>query len=281
MKLDNSCFSYKELTLHDGLGVWDDVVDCCYVLLMANSSREKQIMEQIQSVPVSRVIFQINQGFRKCNKPFLKAQQTNYDLVHAFQTCFQHALSNKYKRILVLEDDCSFDNRIRDPYILNSIRHFLKTTNPDIYHLGSPLFFPNPLYVFNEHIRVLPGLHFLTAHACIYNQRHMLSYINHLQKHSLGHADNYNCTSKLLYTYKIPLAYQIFPHTENSNYWNHGIYGYNLLKFFILGRLNLHKQPQPGFDILYSFCKGFVFVYIAFFVMLFILLKQFTKSIYN
>ena len=106
----DSCYYYREYKLPKGN--LDSTVDCTYVLIMHDSPREDQIYQHIMKAePTSRVIFQYNYGYKKCNKS-LRKNKPNIDLEHAVKTMFKHALDSGYKRILVLEDDCEFDERI-------------------------------------------------------------------------------------------------------------------------------------------------------------------------
>ena len=118
-----NCYYYDEYTL-GSVGSLDSVVDCTYVLIMTNSSRKEQIKQQLQYAGLtSNIIFQYNRGYKTCDKQ-LKHNKPNYDLCHANQTAFKHALNRGYNRILLLEDDCEFDSRIQDPKILSDINHF-------------------------------------------------------------------------------------------------------------------------------------------------------------
>ena len=56
------CYSYKIQTNKNNVHntYWNEVVQCCYVLIMENSSREKQIAEQIKKLPSNLIIFQYN-----------------------------------------------------------------------------------------------------------------------------------------------------------------------------------------------------------------------------
>jgi hypothetical protein len=96
-------------------GNFDSCIDCTYVLIMEGSPREKHIREEVAKAGItSRVIYQYNKGYKKCRKN-LRVQKTNYDLEHALKNAFRDALDRGYVRILVLEDDCEFDDRIKNP----------------------------------------------------------------------------------------------------------------------------------------------------------------------
>ena len=124
----SDCYRTKSYTIDKGN--YDGVIECTYVLLMENSKREEQILRQIEDAKVtSKVVIQYNKGYKKCEKN-LKVNRPNYDLVHALKNVFKHALDRGYSRIIVLEDDCQFDESIRDPVVVNDLRTFFGSTRP-------------------------------------------------------------------------------------------------------------------------------------------------------
>lgn len=256
MSEQNSCYYYKSVHRTEYERVWDCVIDCCYILVMEHSKRIESILKQIESIPVSQVIFQFNKGFKTCKKLDLKKQQSNYDICHANKQCFQHALDHGYQRVLVLEDDCLFDDRIHDVSILHSIRNFLVKKNPMVYNLGPCPFIANPFYIFNDHIHAFAAQ---SAHAMIYDKRYMLTYIQDVTQDRifLNHIDAYNSLNMCSYTYKKPIAYQLYTDTENSQTM---VWGLNpFIQSYIVKPLQLDKKHQPGFDIIFLFGKWFLF----------------------
>lgn len=223
-------------------GNFDTSIDCTYVLIMEDSPREETLRKHVETAHItSRVVYQYNKGYKKCHKN-LKFQKPNYDLEHSLRNAFKDALSRGYERILVLEDDCEFDERIHDPNIIVDVNKFLLTNNPEVYTLGS--FFPviNPFTVSN-HQRLL--LNF-SSHAIIYNKTYMKWFIDN--ECILGHVDlNTNrCWSK--FTYKLPLAYQKTAPTENTK---HGWSGwYELLDALVYTPAGININVQPGYDLI-------------------------------
>src|SRR5210317_1161689 len=127
----SECYRFvEEVSKHTGNFV--ECIDCMYVLLMEGTDREAQVREHIKEAGItSKVIYQYNKGYRECKKN-LRVQATNYDLEHALKNAFRDALAKGYKRIIVLEDDCEFDERIKNPEIINDVCSFLIHQNPKI-----------------------------------------------------------------------------------------------------------------------------------------------------
>lgn len=237
----SDCYYTKSYTIDSGN--YDGVIECTYILLMENSKREEQIIHQVENAQVTnQVVIQYNKGYKNCEKN-LRANKPNYDLVDALKNVFKHALEQGYSRIIVLEDDCQFDERIRDPVVVNDLRTFLKKRDPQIYNLGTTLSLTSPLDILlhNKNQRLL---YTTCAHAVIYNKKYMDSAIH--RKFMLGHVDFEHNRTWSKYTYMYPLAYQIFTETENAKEgWG---YVYFLLDKLLFKPLKLDEQVQPGFD---------------------------------
>ena len=222
------------------LGNFDSCIDCTYVLLMEGTPRETQIREQVTRAGVtSRVVYQYNKGFKKCHKN-LRVQKTNYDLEHAMKRAFRDALGKGYERILVLEDDCEFDDRIRNPMIIDDVCGFLMRKNPDVYTLGSFMPVVNPL-AFSNHQRLLWNA---GSHAVIYNEKYMRWLINN--DCMFGHVDFETNRHWSKFTYKLPLAYQKVTHTENvENSWK---IPFKILNTLVFKPAGIDTEVQPGYD---------------------------------
>ena len=237
----SDCYTLKEV--RGPSGSMDSCIDCTYVLIMEGSMREAQIKEQVATAGLtSKVIFQYNRGYKKCKKN-LRIQKSNYDLEHALKNIFAHALKSGYERILVLEDDCEFDERIRNPEVIHDVKTFLLEKNPSVYSLGSFMLLPNPLDVLTGSKNQLL-LYNTASHAVVYNR----TYMEWLSENDcmLGHVDFETNRHMSKYTYKIPLAYQKIEKTENAQEgWG---YVYPLIEMLLVRPLNLAHQVQPGYD---------------------------------
>jgi hypothetical protein len=77
----------------------------------------------------------------------------------------------------------------------------------------------------------------------------------------------------------MPLCYQTYPNTENKLTWSEKdnfLIGY--LKETVITMLNLDKEPEPGFTILYCFAK-LLFLFMVF-IIIFALFKA-SKTVYK
>jgi hypothetical protein len=256
----SECYRFvEEVSKHTGN--FDECIDCMYVLLMEGTDREAQVREHIKEAGItSKVIYQYNKGYRECKKN-LRVQATNYDLEHALKNAFRDALAKGYKRIIVLEDDCEFDERIKNPEIINDVCSFLIHQNPKIYTLGSIIPVVNPLDVLthSRHHRLL--LNF-GSHCIIYNAE----YMKWLTRNDcmLGHVDFETNRHISKYTYKIPLAYQKMVLTENvKEGWD---ILYKILNTLIFSPAGVTTRVQPGYDYIKKWFE--TFVVIIFFIMI-------------
>ena len=223
-------------------GNFDSCIDCTYVLIMEGSDREKHIREEILKAGItSRVVYQYNKGYNKCHKN-LRVQKTNYDLEHALKNAFRDALDKGYERILVLEDDCEFDDRIKNPMIIDDVCRFLTSENPHVYTLGSFLPVVNPL-TFSNHQRLLYNG---GSHAIIYNNTYMEWLIDN--DCMLGHVDFETNRHWSKFTYKLPLAYQRVVPTENTKEGWGGYY--EVLDFLMFKPMGIDRDVQPGYDLI-------------------------------
>ena len=142
---DNSkCYTFKEINVSEGL--FDNVIDCCYVLVLEGSERESTINDRlsIMGYPCKKIRIQYNKGFRNCEK-VLKEQKTNYDIIDANNNVFLDAKKNKFKNIMVLEDDFIFTDRVKNPEIIKDVENLFDSMDVNIFNLGPILFIYNPL----------------------------------------------------------------------------------------------------------------------------------------
>lgn len=237
----DSCYYYRDYQLPNGN--LDPSVDCTYVLIMHDSPREHQIYQHItKAEPTSKIVFQYNYGYKKCEK-FLRENKPNIDLEDAVKTIFKHALERGYKRILVLEDDCEFDERITDPEVYQDLNMFLMKNNPSVYNFGSifPIVSPFDIISNKQHQLILCNF---TAHATIYNDKYMKYAIDH--DFMLGHADFETNRHVSKYTHNTPLAYQKVEKTENASkgWW----YIWDFIENVIVKPYGIDKKVQPGYD---------------------------------
>lgn len=252
------CYTIK--TIYNDTGLFDDAIDCAYVILCCGNrpKREDHVMRQLNVFKPCKTIKLIyNNGYR-CKFKNLVKKQSDHDLLDALLYTFKDAI--QYEKILVLEDDFQIDGRILDPVHYTEVSEFLKNNDVHVYGIGN-MGCPYICDMFSTHQR----MNMMTwAHAIFYSRYYrsnVISYTNSKQNQSnLG--PNW-ATDRIwnefqhitLYRYYKPLCYQLFTRTENSRNWGQSpilkefMYSITMLKYKILG---MDKSPQPGFDIIYN-----------------------------
>jgi hypothetical protein len=248
---NTKCYTFKHIEYQSGL--LDETVDCTYVIHLENNGRLEHILSELETFkPTKRCCIVFNKGFKKCNKRLIE-QASYQDLTDAFLQCFKHARMNGYKNILILEDDFIFSKEILQEHHRSHIHRFLKANahTEFVYYLGLIPIIAYPttdLYTYNS-------IRGLCAHAAIYSEKCIQMY----SKLPTDYTDwdiNIERYIKNRYFYYKPLCYQTWPETENKTTW-HKKDGILLatIKYNIINLLNLHKAPEPGFTVLYSFAK--------------------------
>ena len=258
----SDCYYYEYIKLPSGS--LDPSIDHLYVLTMHESPRIPVIKDQVKKAGiVSNVTIQYNYGYKNCHKE-LKQNKPNYDMMHALQKLFRHALSKGYKRIMILEDDCQFDERVRDPEVIDDLNSFFIQKDPQVYNFASGFGIVNPLDVLlhNKHQLVL---YMYLAHCVVYNQDY-IQYAAHNEFKTHSPDDEFNIALSK-YVYHKPLAYQILGETENFKYGGWGIISY-LHKYVIFPIFPLNRSVQPAFDNVKLFSD-----YLSVILFLFIILK--------
>ena len=194
----------------------DSCVDRGYLLTMTHSTRP-YLEQWAKYIPTSKIIVQSNVGFKQCTKQLPLQNHVN-DISHALCNVFQHALRNRYQRILVLEDDFCF----ADTHSNTDIRRictFLNRpeTNVDIYSLGTPICLGRPSrYIF--HVRLYQHL---SAHAIIYSQYYMREYITAFEvaivaQQKFACDEFWNTRHFNMFHYYKPICFQLYIPTDNS-----------------------------------------------------------------
>lgn len=241
-----NCYTFE--TLEYEKGIYDESIDCTYILTMENSfDRHKNIKEQLKKcVPTKKIYIVINKGFSVCEKN-LKKNISNHDLIHANLNVFKHANGKKYSNILVLEDDFYMENRVNDNINIKYINNFCLKHKDFSFSLslGSGIILMLP-YSYSFHRPML----FFGTQAMIHSQQFRKNTIKNEQKlYKTGDWDN--CLNFKLdtYSYNKPLITQTFPETENQKNW--GLKKIHWLTVGSLKLLKMDKRTQPGWDIVY------------------------------
>lgn len=240
-------------------------VDTAVVLIMESSTQEERLLSQFRQYPICRnIIFQYNRGFRKCPKKCVST--TTEDILHAVCQACRHVPE---KPILILEDDAVFR-----PQLITHARYvdeFLRTPSWDLYSLGS-----NPLVclpTLGRHVRVpiMGGAHAVFISAELSTKLQSKKYLQQIR----SRMSKYGCVKDVSlsslarsYMYKVPLAVQPHPITDNARLWMNPIF-----KVFIK-LTNAERDGRRLYDMCHAtrfiggciptaFIVGFLVVYIG------------------
>ena len=204
----------------------------------------------------------------------LHEQIVPYDITDSFFNIIEHSLENNYENILILEDDFIFDDKIKDKKIINEIKSFIIENKDDTFYFNlGPLpilFYPN-LNLFNNIYRG----YFDVGTQCVIYSKSIRKEIIKNKSIPILYYDIFLTNNFKHYFYKYPLCYQLYSNTNNSAYWNQN----NIFWNSLLNILNLDKNPQPGYDILYY--TIFVLHYIFFsIVIIYVIYLVYIKIFY-
>lgn len=204
------CYYYKYIKQKNG--IFENIVDAVFILLMENSKREHDIFKQLDKYNLhSNVIIQYNKGFNLCKKKLLK-NYTHYDLMDANFQVFNYSIEKNYNNILILEDDFIITKNIYKKEYVNAISNFVKNKDYNVLSLGA---FPYIKQCFGKYISKC--FYITCAQAIIYNKKYFQIFKNRIKKYK--HVDDFKNVSKLYMT-NIPIIIQPFPITENMKNWS-------------------------------------------------------------
>ncbi len=255
----NNKHSYRYEYIQSNTGLFDNYIECVYILTMENSNRREHYMDQLKLYNShSKIIIQHNKGFKKCKKNLYK-QNTINDLNDAYYHTFLHAKSNNYNNIIIFEDDFFFDGI--DKNDINDICQFITNNDYHIYNLGPGLNISFP-HTFKHHYSLLSTC----THGVIYNIKYIDFFINKYNEGFDMMCDNiWNSLDILKFKYYKPICFQLFPITENIKNWPLS----NLAIFFI-NILKLDKMHRPGFTILNIFGYIISFIILVLYVLIYL-----------
>lgn len=265
-------------------GLFDSCCLQAYVLCLDQPKKIRRVRKELDKhKPHSRTYIQLNKGFKKCSKPHLPVQKTQYDLFDSLCYAFTHALKaldNHEGHILVFEDDFYFGSEHTQNDV-ESVSQFILSSKPDVYNLGpfAPVrMFPFGLSFGKDH---LIHRYYMGTHAMIYSSGYMNYVLNNrktLENKYNGHVDRiwdgFN-----LYAYKNPIVFQPFPCTANMRNWSESGSGFEvtcqMFKFFDLDRSNKYWSIGGTFVSLINLPRSHILTY----GMLFIILFTVTSSV--
>jgi hypothetical protein len=260
MEIDPSCYTFKRMEVEKGL--FDSSVDATYVITLEGNGRYERIIEELKKYHPTRIVYiMTNRGYKRCKKNLHK-DISIYDLTDAFINVFKHANMESYKNILVLEDDFMFSEKLFDQRILSTVNQFIsaRTDTYFIYLLGVMPQIMIP-YDSSHYIPVESG----GMHAVVYSRLFRDKAIEDDNNTVIGDWDLYGKKTYNRYTYHEPLAYQLFPVTDNSLAWFENKEFVRLLHY-ILKMFKLDIQVEPGYSIFYILSKSLFYILILFFI---------------
>ena len=224
---NRKCYYYEKIERQKTKGIFDNVIDAVFIILLEGSKREENVRKQLKEYNLhSNIIIQYNKGYKKCNKE-LEKQETNFDLLDANYQIFETSKKMGYKNILVLEDDFLITPNINKTEYVESIKKIIDKDEYNLISLGG-MFFMVGIKDINM---TVPGV--LThAQAVIYSKRYFDLFMNKYY-YEFKHADEFTLVDKK-YLSKIPIIIQSFPETENKKNWPK----VNLYLWNILNKIN-------------------------------------------
>lgn len=219
-------------------------VDATYIIhLESDTKRYADIREQLNLYHPTRTVHIVyNKGFKRCDKP--NVSNTVEDLVDVCVYVMNDA--QKYKTILLLEDDFMFNPRIREH--TKNIDEFVSTHSQFIYRLGC---LPSIQVPYNRYTYV--GLS-LGTHAVLFSK----SIREKLMRPPRMDWDLYLNYASPNFMYYMPLCYQLFPQTENQKNWGKdGAVSAMVAPIVIwfMKTVRLDQQVSPGYPLMYAASK--------------------------
>jgi hypothetical protein len=272
-----SCYRFEELNFDNSLF---ESVDVTYIIHLENNGRLENVMDQLNKFkPSKKCIIVHNLGYKKCSKPHLPQQSSNFDLLDVNLEIMKDAKKRDLKNVMVLEDDFFFDNDV-----FNHSKHvdqfiWKKENIPIVYFPGNIPLIQCPIEPFHNRLFL-----FGVSHCVIYNKPLYLDVLskNSIFENTINHMDCFYLQYKC-YNYYKPICFQLFPETENQKEWF-----LSFLMVFLVKMILLDKQHQPGFTILYilsyilSFFLLLMLIYFLYSYILKPIMKtKFTKNIFT
>jgi hypothetical protein len=239
---------YEIETLHNKKPLLT-TVDATYIIHLKGNGRYENVKKQLQQYSFTKKVhIVVNEGYKKGKKPNIHSPAK--DLIDAYLYCMKDA--QKYNTILILEDDFIVGKEFEQH--IDGIHTFVNSHTHFVYRLGC---FPFVMVPYDIHqYRGFSG----GSHAVIYSK----SVRKELLTYTIDQIDDWDVLLNhitLNYIYYTPIVYQLLPETENQKQWA----DYNFILHFFAGifinmiqLLHLDTQVEPGYSILYWYCKSMV-----------------------
>jgi hypothetical protein len=271
-------YNFKKIIFNNGF--LEKSVDVTYIIHLEGNGRYSDIQKQLSEYhPTNIVYILFNKGYKKSNKK-LFIDKPPLDLVDAFLEVFKHADIKNYNNILILEDDFIFSKKMKEINHQNNVNNIISKLNNKnfLYYLGCLPGLMIPYDFYNYKIYRSAG-----THAVIYSKKNRIETLK-IDQPTIKDWDHFNGKGFRL-TYYTPLCYQLFPHTDNSDYWgsqDDSISHKNGIKLFkyTLKLYGLDKKVEPGTSLYYYIAKfSFYIIFIIFFIFIFIIYQLIQKKV--
>jgi len=228
-------------------------VDAAYVIHLEGNGRLDSVREQLAKNPVAALVHIVhNKGYKKTGKKLPK-QSPSHDLVDAYKYVFADAEGKGYGNILVLEDDFFFREDLTAADVAEVNKFVRNNSNRRmVYHLGCIPALMVPVDTRGNYM--IAGS---STHAAVYTKKMRKYVLNY--KGVIDDWDWFITFATPRFAYTRPLAYQLYPETENSNNWM-TLLGITYLVKIWIRILKLDVQPEPGYSICYFVAKSMFYL---------------------
>lgn len=272
MEENKKCITFNQFIPSSNHNAMNDCIDATYVIHLENNGRMENIQKQLDFyAPTDTIFIVVNKGFRKCEKTLPK-QQPPHDLVDMYLQIFKHAEENDIQgNILILEDDFIWSTEIKRLNI-SSISNFLNAYKEKeiAYHLGVIPFMHIPVNFYNNYLLLGGG-----SHSVIYTKP-VRQRILKTDASVIHDWDIFLNSYITRYYYYMPLCYQLFPETDNQQYWGihnpiYHLFSYPMISLYRF--LELDRKAEPGFSIFYylSVIPLYMIILLVFLILFFIM----------
>ena len=290
--MESDCYTIKEIptpwsignspsTLNKSFSPILPGVDAVIIMTMdsrngrARAHRLMRKYGRIIATLCPRAYFQVNKGYKRCHKH--NVLYPHADLVHATLQAFR--TTKKFNNILLMEDDAIFETvGLKLRVALKRVGEFIVRRQQDkkpfnTYNLGAIAHALLPCGQGLHHRRIIGYLGATQANIWSREARNAVLQSIDISSYPSGaiqHIDNPKFVPQLekyAFTYKRPIATQIFPKTDNSNHW--AVFGVDrdgwkrhandVARKFVrnfIKTLQIDHRTQPGWNILYGYGLG-------------------------
>jgi hypothetical protein len=285
-------YTIKLYDINGRTPLFDESIDATFIITLKESTeRHKLMTEELNKyIPTSKIFIVYGQSYKQVSKS-LNNQYISYsyeDLLKSNLIIFDIADKLLYKKILILEDDFVFSDRLQNPLIIENFNLFLNTTHLDLYTMGSMPFIIKEDYGYHFKIE-----DFYSMVSVVYtiNYRKQIKNMVKNQKYpyKLDIEGLTNYVPGIKYIHRYPLVMQSFPETENYQHWLTNMtpgYYIEVLFYRVMIKLQnldkrddqLQKKWEQNYDniirntyITYSLLHGVILGLITCFIVTFLL----------